>query len=79
MLDSPDKVALELLRQERRGLVGRRGHEGNVAILLQTAGALLVFQQPERVQTVDRAHERRVDAIAEHAADVVGHRPRGFP
>src|ERR1700747_3167113 len=33
---------------------------------------LVGFQQPQRMETVDRADERRVDAVAEHSANVIG-------
>lgn len=36
----------------------------------------LNFQQPQRMQAVDIADERRMDAVAEHPAKVIGDHPR---
>ena len=42
-------------------------------------GESLVVEQPQWMQAVDRADERRMDAVAQHAAEVIGHRPGDIP
>lgn len=49
------------------------------AMAQESAGLtpLTLLQQPQRVHAVDGADERRVNAVAEHAADVIGDRSSG--